>query len=77
MTTSHQEQSSSPHGEDGAPQPHERGFLRSIWENNKGACLVLLAELFGSSSDAVARHLQQGPTGFHTLQVSDRQPHGR
>ncbi|KAF2852136.1 hypothetical protein T440DRAFT_52426 [Plenodomus tracheiphilus IPT5] len=42
---------------------------RSIWNDNKGACLILLAELAGASMDAMARYLQQGETKFHPFQV--------
>jgi hypothetical protein len=42
---------------------------RSAWNNNKGACLILLAELAGGSMDAMARYLQQGDTKFHPFQV--------
>ncbi|KAH8730019.1 hypothetical protein GQ44DRAFT_644956 [Phaeosphaeriaceae sp. PMI808] len=50
-------------------QPPKEGFLQSIWNNNKGACLILLAELAGASMDAMARYLQQGDTKFHPFQV--------
>ncbi|ROV92819.1 hypothetical protein VPNG_09097 [Cytospora leucostoma] len=42
---------------------------RSIWENNQGALLILLSEVCSSSMDAIARFLQQGGTGFPTLQL--------
>jgi hypothetical protein len=42
---------------------------RSAWQNNKGACLILLAEISGASMDAMARFLQQGDTKFHPFQV--------
>jgi hypothetical protein len=45
------------------------GIWRSAWNNNKGACLILLAELAGASMDAMARFLQQGDTKFHPFQV--------
>lgn len=41
----------------------------SIWENNKGALLILSSVVCGASMDAIARFLQQGGAGFHTLQV--------
>jgi hypothetical protein len=47
----------------------EESAWRSIWEDNKGACLILLAELAGASMDAIARYLQQGATRFHPFQV--------
>lgn len=42
---------------------------RSIWQNNKGALLILSSVVCGASMDAIARFLQQGGGGFHTLQV--------
>lgn len=47
----------------------KESIWRSIWNNNKGACLILLAELAGASMDAMARYLQQGDTKFHPFQV--------
>ncbi|KAH7085206.1 hypothetical protein BKA63DRAFT_13321 [Paraphoma chrysanthemicola] len=49
--------------------PRKESFWRSVWDNNKGACLILLAELAGASMDAMARYLQQGDTKFHPFQV--------
>lgn len=46
-----------------------QSIWQSIWENNQGALLILLSEVFGSCMDATARYLQQGGAGFHTLQV--------
>jgi hypothetical protein len=51
------------------PQPSRESTWRSAWNNNKGACLILLAELAGASMDAMARYLQQGDTKFHPFQV--------
>ncbi|KUI70900.1 hypothetical protein VM1G_05780 [Cytospora mali] len=48
---------------------HKQSAWRSIWENNQGALLILLSEVCGSSMDAIARFLQQGGAGFHTLQI--------
>ncbi|KAG8163400.1 hypothetical protein KVR01_006697 [Diaporthe batatas] len=42
---------------------------RSIWQNNKGALLILSSVVCGASMDAIARFLQQGGGGFHTLQI--------
>lgn len=44
-------------------------FWSSVWLENKGAILILLGEAFGSSTDAIARYLQQGDHGIHALQV--------
>lgn len=46
------------------------GFWRSIWENNRGALLVVFSEFFGSTMDAVVRFLQQGGHGMHAFQVA-------
>ncbi|POS76863.1 hypothetical protein DHEL01_v204749 [Diaporthe helianthi] len=46
-----------------------RGTWRSIWQNNKGALLILSSVVCGASMDAIARFLQQGGAGFHTLQI--------
>lgn len=48
---------------------HKQSVWRSIWKNNEGALLILISEVCGSSMDAIARFLQQGGAGFHTLQV--------
>lgn len=53
---------------------HKQSVWRSIWENNQGALLILLSEVCGSSMDAIARFLQQGGAGFHTLQVCSSLP---
>ncbi len=42
---------------------------RTAWQNNKGAALILFAEAFGSSTDAIVRFLQQGGHGMHPFQV--------
>lgn len=54
------------HAEDEARSP---GFWTSVWEDNKGALMILISELFGSSMDAMARFLQQGGRAFPVLQV--------
>ncbi|KAJ0122755.1 hypothetical protein J7T55_003271 [Diaporthe amygdali] len=51
-----------------AAEPNQ-SVWRSIWENNKGALLILSSVVCGASMDAIARFLQQGGAGFHTLQV--------
>src|SRR4051812_2068460 len=51
---------------DAAPK---ESVWRSAWNNNKGACLILLAEFAGMSGDAIARYLQQGDAKFNPLQV--------
>ncbi|KAH7389283.1 hypothetical protein DE146DRAFT_159003 [Phaeosphaeria sp. MPI-PUGE-AT-0046c] len=58
----------SSNDEEDALAPQE-SIWRSAWKNNKGACLILLAELAGASMDAIARFLQQGDTQFHPFQV--------
>ncbi|TVY32511.1 putative membrane protein [Lachnellula occidentalis] len=49
-------------------EPSQSGW-RSIWDNNKGMFLVILAEWVGSSMDAMVRFLQQGGHGMHPFQV--------
>ncbi|KAF2865204.1 hypothetical protein BDV95DRAFT_632423 [Massariosphaeria phaeospora] len=51
------------------PSSSKESIWRSVWNNNRGACLILLAELSGASMDAMARYLQQGATKFHPFQV--------
>lgn len=51
------------------PAPPKQRLWQSTWNNNKGACLILLAELAGASMDAMARYLQQSATKFHPFQV--------
>lgn len=63
----HDDENSSSQAEDGASA--DLGFWSSVWENNKGALLILISELFGSSMDAMARFLQQGGRAFPVLQV--------
>lgn len=68
--TGHRDENASPEDEEGViVQVQEVDILQSLWENNKGAILILISELFGSSADAIARYLQQGGARFHTLQV--------
>ncbi|KAI4729470.1 hypothetical protein E4T49_02567 [Aureobasidium sp. EXF-10728] len=43
--------------------------LNTIWRNNKGVLLILLAQATGSSMDAIVRFLQQGGHGMHPFQV--------
>ncbi|RFU27815.1 hypothetical protein B7463_g8512, partial [Scytalidium lignicola] len=42
---------------------------RTVWVANKGAFLILLSEIAGSSMDATVRFLQQGGHGMHPFQV--------
>lgn len=50
-------------------RPPAGSAWKSIWANNKGACLILLAQMSGASMDAMARYLEQGETRFHPFQV--------
>ncbi|KAH0342889.1 hypothetical protein KCU81_g5397, partial [Aureobasidium melanogenum] len=43
--------------------------FKSIWRNNKGVFLILLAQATGSTMDAIVRFLQQGGHGMHPFQV--------
>jgi len=57
-------------GEHGPEAQIPKGSVwRSLWNNNRGASLILLAQLVGASMDAMARELQQGDTKFHPFQV--------
>lgn len=69
----HDEHEHGSHEEQGEVVVEERkvNVLQHIWENNKGASLILISELFGASMDAMARYLQQGDARYHTLQVRD------
>ncbi|KAH8800320.1 hypothetical protein F5884DRAFT_714148 [Xylogone sp. PMI_703] len=50
-------------------QPPSESVWRNIWLNNKGAFLILLSEIAGSSMDATVRFLQQGGHGMHPFQI--------
>jgi hypothetical protein len=43
---------------------------KSIWTNNKGVFLIILAQAVGSTMDAIVRFLQQGGHGMHPFQVN-------
>lgn len=78
MAPSHRNETAASSGdeeEEVTMEVREVNIWQSIWENNKGALLILISELFGSSTDAVARYLQQGGARFHTFQVSGLLPH--
>lgn len=73
MAPSHRNETaaSSDEVEEVIVEVREVNVWQSIWENNKGALLILISELFGSSMDAMARYLQQGEARFHAFQVGD------
>ncbi|PSR87399.1 hypothetical protein BD289DRAFT_367216 [Coniella lustricola] len=51
---------------------HSQRFWQAVWEDNKGAILILLGEVFGAVMDANSRYLQQqqgGGAGFHVFQI--------
>ncbi|KAG9557730.1 hypothetical protein KCU71_g6305, partial [Aureobasidium melanogenum] len=48
------------------PKPN---VFKSVWRNNKGVFLILLAQATGSTMDAIVRFLQQGGRGMHPFQV--------
>jgi hypothetical protein len=48
---------------------HKQSAWKRVWLNNKGAFLVVLASVTGSSMDAIVRFLQQGGHGMHPFQV--------
>ncbi|THZ29636.1 hypothetical protein D6C91_01470 [Aureobasidium pullulans] len=43
--------------------------FKTVWRNNKGVFLILLAQATGSTMDAIVRFLQQGGHGMHPFQV--------
>ncbi|KAG9663834.1 hypothetical protein KCU95_g19017, partial [Aureobasidium melanogenum] len=51
-----------------ASQTKDNAF-KSVWRNNKGVFLILLAQATGSTMDAIVRFLQQGGHGMHPFQV--------
>lgn len=55
--------------ESSAVERSPQSSWRAIWQNNKGMFLILLAEITGSSMDAIVRFLQQGGRGMHPFQV--------
>jgi hypothetical protein len=50
-----------------ASEPKRENVWRRIYHGNKGAILILLAEVAGSSMDAIVRFLQQGRTQGHSM----------
>lgn len=51
-------------------EPERQSVLKRIYRDNKGACLILLAEVAASSMDAIVRYLQQGRSnGMPAFQV--------
>ncbi|KAL1864304.1 hypothetical protein Daus18300_007727 [Diaporthe australafricana] len=55
--------------DNGAAAEPVQSTWRSIWQNNKGALLILSSVICGASMDAIARFLQQGGAGFPTLEI--------
>ncbi|KAL2063141.1 hypothetical protein VTL71DRAFT_6213 [Oculimacula yallundae] len=41
----------------------------TIWKDNKGALYIIMAQIFGSSMDAMVRFLQQGGNRMHPFQI--------
>ncbi|KAJ4393162.1 hypothetical protein N0V93_002369 [Gnomoniopsis smithogilvyi] len=71
MAPSHRDESAAAGGEEEVTvEVRKVNVLQSIWENNKGALLILISELFGSSMDAMARYLQQGDS-VHYLPLAE------
>lgn len=58
-----------PQHENGQPAEDVESGWRATWRNNKGMFLILLAEVVGSSMDAIVRFLQQGGHSMHAFQV--------
>ena len=46
-----------------------REKVKSVWRSNKGIFLILLAQMTGSTMDAMARLLQTEGRGMHPFQV--------
>jgi hypothetical protein len=47
----------------------QESALKRVYHNNKGVFLILLAQVAGSSMDAIARFLQLSAGGMHPFQV--------
>ncbi|CZT12185.1 hypothetical protein WAI453_002998 [Rhynchosporium graminicola] len=41
----------------------------TVWRENRGALYIILAQVFGSSMDAIVRFLQQGGNRMHPFQI--------
>jgi hypothetical protein len=50
-------------------QQKQDSALMRVYHNNKGVFLILLAQVAGSSMDAIARFLQLSSGGMHPFQV--------
>ncbi|TVY27918.1 putative transport protein [Lachnellula hyalina] len=70
LNNEHENESEIPHEENESlsTESSQSGW-RSVWNDNKGMFLVILAEWVGSSMDAMVRFLQQGGHGMHPFQV--------
>ena len=74
MSRSLQSGGNSPQNEHGDCEVAERSSQstwKAVWHDNKGMFLILLAEIAGSSMDAMVRFLQQGGRGMHPFQVCE------
>ena len=56
--------------ENDIPRETRQSRLKMVWQENKGMFLILMAEVAGSSMDAIARFVQQGGHSMHPFQVS-------
>jgi hypothetical protein len=68
LSMSHQDDADVQH-EEHESTPSAKAW-KSIWTNNKGVFLIILAQAVGSTMDAIVRFLQQGGHGMHPFQVS-------
>ncbi|KIN08591.1 hypothetical protein OIDMADRAFT_153070 [Oidiodendron maius Zn] len=57
------------HGDSEVAERSSQSTWKAVWHDNKGMFLILLAEIAGSSMDAMVRFLQQGGRGMHPFQV--------
>lgn len=47
---------------------------KTVWKDNKGALYIVMAQMIGSSMDAMVRFLQQGGNRMHPFQVCEETP---
>jgi len=55
--------------ENDIPREITNSRWQTLWKENKGVILILMAEIAGSSMDAIARFVQQGGHSMHPFQV--------
>jgi hypothetical protein len=67
-----QQYANEAHNEEGGSRPDPLPYRawKTVWTNNKGVFLIILAQAVGSTMDAIVRFLQQGGHGMHPFQVN-------